>query len=191
VIRDALGAGADSQIAERTVHTYMTRLRTASGGGLSGGRPGYRLTGVTCDLAALDAHLAATAAAGTPAEQVEHLTAGLAWVTGPPFSGAALDYRWVDRDNLRSHAEQQIETAVTRLGGLALADHNLGLARWAAHQGLLVDPTSLNYNDLALRAATAGSNRLALSKEWAATVGRYRSQGQEPDPVLARRYPPP
>ncbi len=121
----------------------MTRLRRATRGALSDARPGYQLTAITCDLVAFDAHLAAAAATDNPVEQREQLTAGLAWVTGPPFSGPAGDWRWVDKDTL------------------------------------------------ALAAAASTGHPGDLKTEWAAVTGRYRGQGQEPDPELARRYPPP
>jgi nucleoid-associated protein YgaU len=97
----------------------------------------YRLAdAVTTDFAIAEGHITA---AGNDRDEsaIAHLRSALALVRGAPFAGPG--FAWSDHV-VRSHVEYLMGDTAHRLADLAVEAGDLGVARWAVHQGLLVMP---------------------------------------------------
>ncbi len=186
-IRARLAGDGGSELSEKTLHTYIYRLRRQLGDArLESTRDGYQLHGVAYDLAVF-ATLCAQATDQTDLDAIVSYSSALALVTGTPYD-TAIDYPWLRDEGLVATAEDTIADAGRRLDERAtpLGCHERVL--WGYHQALLASPID---QTLAARALTAASRQKipgGLDREWQTTLARLAARKVEPAADLAAHY---
>jgi len=161
-LRAALSAGADSDVNEQTLRSYLSHARRALGPGRipdATGAGGYRLLDVNCDWIRFQQLMNAAASEATRAAEL--LADALELVRGHPFADGCA---WADTEHLPATINTTIAAAATGLARLTL-DNEPDRALHATRVGLDAHPTDETLSILALRAA-APVGRLRVTWEY-------------------------
>ncbi|MEQ8716411.1 MAG: LysM peptidoglycan-binding domain-containing protein [Acidimicrobiales bacterium] len=145
----------------------------------------YRLADdVTTDFAIAEGHIAA--AGDSPDDSaIDHLRSALALVRGAPFAGPG--FAWSDHV-VRAHVEYVMGDAAHRLADLAVEKGDLGVARWAVHQGQLVMPGCEDCYRRRLLIADAAGRPSELRATMAELQRVAESEGDVVAPDLVELY---
>jgi hypothetical protein len=199
-LRGRLATGDDTEVAEGTMHSYVSRLRRHLPAGVEvvSSRTGYRLVGVTTDLAIFDdladttTTVVTTARAMVPAGETDlgaiaSVSAALALVDGVPFDTEQTP-RWITDETFRSGTQKKTAAAARRLDALTGPPGACDRALWGYHQALRADPADQALTADALVVAARHPRPGTLVHEWDQTVARLAGEGQEPSADLVAHY---